>query len=117
VTSEAVTSDASTVAGRSREDTDSLDFRLRRERVFLTGISCVASVDAVTSDFPAFEADSGLDTESLDLRLRRGFDSARGSGVLLSQASKRLPVALVGVVVSGAAGMIKGVAASSWVLG
>jgi len=114
---EVVTTDASTVAGRSREDTDSLDFRLRRERVFLTGISCVTSVDAVTSDLLALEADSGLDTDSLDLRLRRGLDSARGSGVLLSQASKRLPDGFVGVVVSWAAGMINGVAASSWVLG
>lgn len=114
---EVVTSEPSTVAGRSRDDTDSLDLRLRRERVFLTGISDVTSVDSVTSDLLALEADSGLDIDSLDLRLRRGLGSAKGSGVLLSQASKRLPVALVGVVVSGAAGMIKGVAASSWVLG
>ncbi len=112
-----MTSEVPAAAGKSRDDTESLDFRLRRERVFLIGISCVTSVDSVMSDLLALGADSGLDTESLDLRLRRGFDSAKGLGVLLSQASKRLPGALVGVVVSGAAGMIKGVAASSWVLG
>jgi hypothetical protein len=101
-------------AGNSGEEADSLDLRLRRDRVFLTGISSVISVDRVTSDVPTFEGRSRLDVESLDL-LRRGFDSPKVSGVPLSQASKRFPTGFVGGV--SAAGTVNGVAASSWVLG
>lgn len=109
-----MTSDLSAAAGNSGEEADWLDLRLRRDRVFLTGISSVMAVDKVTSDVPTFEGRSRLDVESLDL-LRLGFDSPKASGVPLSQASKRLPAGFAGGV--SAAGSVNGVAASSWVLG
>ena len=112
-----MTSDLPAAAGRSWDEADPLDLRLRRERDFLTGVSSVTSVDRVTSDVPRFEGSSELDAESLDLlRLGRVLGFTRGSGVLLSQASKRLPTGLAGGV-SDAAGIINGVAASSSVLG
>lgn len=112
-----VTSDLSAVAGKSVEEAESLDLLLRRERVFLTGISSVTSVDRVSSEVPRFEGSSVLEVESLDLlRLLRDFVSPKVSGVLLSQASKRLPKGLVRGV-SEADGMVNGVAASSSVRG
>ena len=121
---EAAVSSETTVEGASSTICVSMCIsRLRRRRRRLlplpllrlwgtsTGSSCV-SVEVVTSDLSSLAGSSSVDTESLDFLLRRDSPSTKGSGVLLSQASRRLPKALVGGV-SDAAGSTVGVAVSS----